>query len=128
MLKSSSSSLIGRLSGLSAFWVCQFRVMFTECDGVRSGAPVVVVVVDVGGSRENMDSRAAIEFGDCEKCDTASTGGCAWFDCMCQSRPAPALIANGTGPCPGLNAPPPPTLEPPSELGDPVTGSACMRE
>lgn len=139
MLKSPSSSLIGRLSGLCTFWVCQFRLMFADCDGVRSAPPAV-------GSRENMDSSAAIEVetgapddagaalvfsswcADRERCETTSVdGGSTWFDCKCQSCPAPALMPNGTGPCPGLNAPPP-TLEPPSELGDPVSGRACMRE
>jgi len=138
MLKSSSSSLIGRLSGLSAFWACQFLLLLAGCGGVRSGVPV-------GGRRANMDSSAAIEdetgvpddgfapgpnswCADSERCETASVDRSAWFDCRCQSCcREPALIPNGTGPCPGLNAPPP-TLEPPSELGDPVCGMACMRE
>ena len=141
MLNSSSSSLIGRLSGLSAFWACQFLLLFAaECGGVRSGVP------PVGGSRANMDSSAAIDdetgapdddggfpptpnsWCASERCETASVDRSAWFDCRSQSCCRdPALIPNGTGPCPGLNALPP-TLEPPSELGDPVSGIACMRE
>ena len=64
-------------------------------------------------------------YADNEKCESALRS--AWFDCRCQSWFAPALIPNGTGPCPGLNAPPP-TLDPPSEPGEPEGGSACMRE
>jgi len=107
----------------------------------------------VGGNLVNMDSSAAIEgvmapapappvadaednvgptrswCADSERWETeiASVGKSAWFDCKCQSWPDPALIPNGTGPCPGLNVPPP-TLDPPSELGDPASGMACMRE
>jgi len=89
-----------------------------------------------------MDSSAAIEdemgaaadgtpkswCADSERWETASVPRSEWFDCRSQSCcRGPALIPNGTGPWPGLNAPPP-TLEPPSELGDPASGMACMRE
>lgn len=121
--------------------MCQcLLVLAAECGGVRSGAPPV----DDVGSRENMDSNATIEdemgapvvvvvafapswCAENERCEAASLDRSAWFDCRCQSWPVPTLMPNGMGPCPGLNAPPP-TLEPPSDPGDPASGSACMRE